>query len=346
MRNTGSGFGGFLFWNLTGFLLGIFLFAVLIFTGPVSIPFKDVAGILAGKEVGLSFWPTIIFENRLPMAILAATSGAILSVAGLMMQTVFTNPLAGPSVLGVSSGASLGVATLMLCGGSLIPSLVLNSLVSITGALAGAIVIVFVLLAFSSILRNGVMLLIVGLMITYLCSSLISLLNFFSPADEIRSYLIWGLGSFMGQRLVPSLWYCGLSCALLLFSFLMIKPLNALLPGERYAESVGYNIQKTRSLILMVAGVLVALSTAFCGPIAFIGLIVPHLCRLLLRTSNHMFLIPSCIIFGATLTLLCAYFTVLPASEFGILPINVITPIIGVPVILYILVFRKRIAYL
>lgn len=328
-------------------LLIIISFIVILYLGAVNLPLREVFYSLLGKEVDSPYASVIVLQARLPMAIAAFCCGATLSVAGLMMQTIFNNPLAGPSVLGISSGASLGVALFMLASGGIGFSLsgFWSPFLSIIVALGGSILTIIILLFFSSILKSGLTLLIVGIMISYLCSSGISLLNYFSPADEIRNFIIWGLGSFSSLRLNSSLWLLIASIIALSPVFLFIKPLNAMLLGERHLESLGFNGKAIRNQIFFVTGLLVGIPTAFCGPIGFIGLIVPHLCRIIMRTSNHLLLIPACIIFGALTGLICAIIGILPSPHFGIIPINIITPIIGVPVILYLLINRKKLPY-
>lgn len=338
--------GRYAFWAGTGFCL-VVLFFSLLFVGAVDIPASQVWDIICGNEAAKPYWTTIILQTRLPMAIAALSAGMTLSVAGLMMQTAFANPLAGPSVLGVSSGASLGVALLMLGTGAGFFSLdISESVLSFGGAIVGGIVTVLILIAFSSMVKNNVMLLIVGIMISYLCSSLISLLNYFSPAEGIRSYLMWGLGSYTGLQLDTSLWFLAISVVCCLWSLFTVKPLNALLAGDRYAESIGYSVKRMRGNLLLQSGFLVAVSTAFCGPVGFIGLVVPHIARMMMRTSNHLTLIPASIILGGVISLFCALLGVCPSEKFGVLPINVITPFIGVPVILYLLINRKKILYM
>ena len=327
-----------------GMLALVVAFFALLFYGPVEIPFAQVASVLWGSGAESPYVGTIVLETRLPMAIAALCCGSMLSVAGLMMQTTFHNPLAGPSVLGVSSGASLGVAILMLGAGGYLFS-AWQPFLSTAAALVGGLGAILVLYLFSGAIRSGVALLVVGIMISYLCSSCIALLNYFAPADEIRSYLVWGLGSFSGLRLRSAIWLAVMSLIILCPTIIFTKPLNAMLMGERYLESVGFSARSTRGWILLFTGLLVAVPTAFCGPIGFIGLIVPHLCRLLFRSSNHAVLIPATIIFGALLSELCALIGIIPASGFGILPVNIITPLIGVPVILYLLIRRNRIPY-
>ena len=322
----------------------VILFCLLLLTGPVKIPFGEIFKILFGHNPEVSYWSVIVLDTRLPMAIAALCCGASLSVAGLVMQTTFMNPLAGPSILGVTSGASLGVALCML-GGLSFSSPAFTGFANIFGALIGAFAVVLIILFFSSLLKNGVMLLIVGIMISYLASSFISLLNFFSPAEEIRSYLFWGLGSFSGLQLHESVWLLIFSLVVIIFSMTLIKPLNALLLGERYAVSMGYSMTRLRALIFLITGFLIAVPTAYCGPIGFIGLIVPHFARLILRSSNHVLLMPACAVLGGITAMFCALLSVLPADAYGVLPVNVITPIIGIPVIVYILVNRNRLLY-
>lgn len=329
-----------------GICLLVILFFAVILIGAVSIPATEVLGVLFGKEAATPYVEIIVVETRLPMAIGATCCGALLSVAGLMMQTTFHNPLAGPSVLGISSGASFGVALLMLGAGGM-SGLAggWQPIVQTAAALAGGLLTIIVLYLFSSVLKSSVTVLIVGLMISYLCTSGISLLNYFSSAEEIRNYMVWGLGSFSALRLSSAVWMAGMSVAAVMPAMFYVKPLNALLLGERHLESVGYSARKIRGGILIMTGLMVAIPTAFCGPIGFLGLIVPHMCRLLFGSSNHAVLLPASLVYGATVSLACALIGVLPSAEYGVLPINVITPVIGVPVILYLLVRRDRIPY-
>lgn len=329
--------------SICGLIAVLLLFFALLLTGSVDIPASDVWEVLATGTSPRPYIATIVLQTRLPMAVAAACCGATLSVAGVMMQTLFRNPLAGPSVLGISSGSSFAVAMLMLCfGGAGALNLGdFQPLCTTFFALAGGLLTIAVLNVFSSIIKSAVTLLIVGLMLSYLFSSGISLLNYFSKAEELKSYYMWGLGSFTGLRLKDAIWFAALAAVAIIPTILYIKPLNALLIGERYAESVGFSVKGIRGGILFLTGVLVAVATAFCGPIGFLGLIVPHLVRMLYRTSNHLTVLPGCILFGAVTGLLCALLGVLPAAKFGVLPVNVITPIIGVPVILY-LVIRRR----
>ena len=321
------------------------LFVVALMTGAVDIPATEVLGILMGKDTENTVWRVIVLEPRLPMAMTALLSGASLSIAGLMLQTTFQNPLAGPSILGVSSGASMGVAIVMLLGGGALASAGALQYVSvIAGAIAGAAAVILLLLGLSSSLRSSAMLLIAGIMLSYLASSVISLLNFFAPADGVKSFVVWGLGSFGGVTASELPLFCTVLAAALFSSALFIKPLNALLLGERYTANMGYSVKRLRSLLLCLSGILTAFVTAFCGPIGFIGIVVPHIARMIFKTSNHSILIPATMLCGAALTLACSVLTTIPGSS-GVLPINAITPVIGVPVIIYILIQRRSLRY-
>lgn len=326
------------------FLLGV----ANLLIGSVDIPVKDVLGILCGSESDNFAWRVIVMQTRLPMILTAMLAGAALSVSGLLMQTAFNNPLAGPSILGVSTGASLGVAVVMLAFGGYLGTMfgaTVGGYVSILiGAMIGAAIILVTLLMFSSIVKSSTMLLIVGIMVGYLASSAISFLNFFATEQGVHSYVIWGLGNFSGVTMTQLPVFAVIILLSLLWAALMVKPLNAMLLGERYAENLGVNIRKVRNQLLMVTGVLTAVVTAFCGPIGFIGLVVPHIARLFLRTSNHNYLIPATVVAGADIALLCTLISVLPTSV-GIMPINAITPVIGVPIIIYIILNRKKIKY-
>lgn len=314
------------------FLVVLMLVIINIYQGSVAIPASEVSKILLGHSATVQAWEYIILENRLPQLITAILCGSGLAVAGLMLQTIFRNPLAGPSVLGIDSGANLGVALVMLLFGG-------GSVIIILAALLGAWLMISLLLYFSRKLNNAVMLLIVGMMMSYLASSLISLLNYGAAAEGIKSYLVWGLGSFSNvttQHLLP---FTLSMCIGLLLAFLLMKPLNALLLGENYAQNLGINVKHTRTLLLLSTGLITATSTAFCGPIAFIGLAVPHLARLFFGSSNHRILLPATALTGAALALLCNYFSTLPSK--GLIPINVMTPILGVPVVIWVIMRKK-----
>lgn len=313
------------------------LFAGCLQVGQVDIPAADVWAALTGTTDNEA-WAIIVRESRLPMAITAALAGASLSVAGLLLQTTFNNPLAGPSILGISTGASLGVAVMVLGVG------VGGAVTSMIGALAGATVVLLFLLAFARIVRSSAMLLIVGIMVGYFASSGISILNFFAANEgAVQAYVVWGLGNFSSVPTDTMTVFAVPLLIVLLMSGLLVKPLDAMLLGERYARSIGVDVQRVRACMIGISGVLTAFVTAFCGPIGFIGLIVPHLARMATGTAKHSTLMPVCVWAGAATGLLCAFISVCPAS--GVLPINAITPIIGVPVIFYILIRRNKIHY-
>lgn len=324
-------------WSITALILLLFI-GCLIF-GSVNIPVKAVVDILLGGDTGKRSWEIIVIGARIPMACTALLSGAALAVAGLLMQTTFDNPLAGPSVLGVSTGSSLGVAVVMLAlGGSI--GTVGHYVSVLLGAVTGAMAVLVTLLIFSRFIRSSVMLLIVGIMVGYLASSAVSLLNFFSTQEGVHSFVIWGLGSFSGVTLERLPLFAVITIVTLLLCFLMVKPLDALLLGERYASSLGINIRATRNRLLVLSGILTAIVTAFCGPIGFIGLIVPHIARMAVNTSRHIILIPATALTGSAVALLCTLLSITPGA-WGVIPINAITPIIGVPVILYIILKKK-----
>lgn len=330
-------------------VLLMMLFFINLLVGSVHIPVDEVISIIFGDgRCEDSISQVIILQTRLPMAITALLAGAALSVSGLLLQTTFNNPLAGPSILGVSTGASLGVAVVMLTLGSYLGSVFGTTsggyFSILLGAFIGASIVLSLLLLFSSMVRNGTMLLIIGIMVGYLASSAISVLNFFATEQGVHSYVIWGLGNFSGVTMHQLPIYSVAIIIPLIWSVFMSKPLNALLLGTRYAENLGINIKRTRNQLFIITGLLTAVVTAFCGPIGFIGLVVPHVARLMLRSSNHNYLIPATILAGADMALLCTLISVLPTSV-GILPINSITPIIGVPIIIYIIFNRKKILY-
>ncbi len=330
-------------------LLLVLLFAANLFLGSARIPFRAVLGILAGEEGEKTAWTYIVWQTRFPQAVTALFAGASLAVAGLMLQTVFANPLAGPSILGIDSGASLGVALVMLlCGGTvggITVGLTFSGYVAVVvGAFAGAALILGLIIFFSTLIRSNVMLLIIGMMMGYIASSAISLLNFFATAEGVFSYTMWGMGDFSGVSAGQLPFFCGILSVGLLLALLLMKPLNALLLGERYAGNLGINVRRVRVVLLISTGLLTAVTTAFCGPIAFIGLAVPHIARLLLGTSNHNFLLPVTMLCGAVIALLCNLISVLPGSA-GVIPLNAITPVLGAPVIIYVIVNQRKIQY-
>lgn len=286
----------------------------------------------------------IILQSRLPMAITALLCGAILSLSGLILQTIFSNPLADPSILGVSSGASLGVAIVMiLLGGSFAYNTFTLSGFSlvILSATIGALLVIALMLFLSNYLRNSLMLLIVGIMTSYLISSIITLLNYHASAEGLQTFIIWGMGDFSSIGIKELGFFSVISIIMILLVFTLIKPLNALLLNEHYAKNLGVSIHSARNKMLLTSGILVAICTAMCGPISFIGLAVPHIARFIFKTSNHRVLIPATLLCGSAICLLCNILCTLSPS-LGILPINIITPFIGIPVIIYILLKRAQ----
>ena len=328
-------------------LLVVLVAACLIF-GSVDIDVASVVRIAIGQDSDNEAWNIIVRQTRIPMVITAALAGSALAIAGLLLQTTFNNPLAGPSILGVSTGAGLGVAVVMLAmGGSIGKMLgdveVGGYVATLGGAFLGAAAVMALLIVFSSIVKSNTMLLIIGMLVSYLGSSVVQLLNSIASEESIYSYVTWGFGTFSGVTTAQLPLYVALIAFGLLCSVLMVKPLNALLLGTRYAENLGVNTRHTRIALLMVTGLLTAVVTAYCGPIGFLGLVVPHISRLMLSTSNHSRLLPVTILAGADMALLCTLVSV--GGDHGVIPINAITPVIGVPIIIYIIINRRKIQY-
>ena len=327
-------------------MASIFLFFFLnLVLGSVSIPLRAVWNILWGTGNESVIWQNIIWKSRVPQALTALVAGAGLSVSGLQMQTVFRNPLAGPSVLGISSGASMGVAFVVLLSGSLggvaLSKLGFMGEIALTiAAIAGSLSIMALIVFVSQKVRGNVTLLIIGVMIGYIANAVIGVLKFFSVEEDIRAYVIWGLGSFArvsGDQM--TLFIC-IMVVLLPLSFLLVKTLNLLLLGDAYARNLGLNIKRARLLVITCSGVLVAIVTAYCGPIIFLGLAVPHLCRGMFRTSDHRILMPASLRAGASLALVCNLIARMPGFE-GALPVNSVTALVGAPVVMSVL-FNKR----
>lgn len=327
-------------------MASIFLFFFLnLVLGSVSIPLRAVWNILWGTGNESVIWQNIIWKSRVPQALTALVAGAGLSVSGLQMQTVFRNPLAGPSVLGISSGASMGVAFVVLLSGSLggvaLSKLGFMGEIALTiAAIAGSLSIMALIVFVSQKVRGNVTLLIIGVMIGYIANAVIGVLKFFSVEEDIRAYVIWGLGSFArvsGDQM--TLFIC-IMVVLLPLSFLLVKTSNLLLLGDAYARNLGLNIKRARLLVITCSGVLVAIVTAYCGPIIFLGLAVPHLCRGMFRTSDHRILMPASLLAGASLALVCNLIARMPGFE-GALPVNSVTALVGAPVVMSVL-FNKR----
>jgi len=324
-------------------LVVVVLFVLNLLAGSVHIPAVDVVSILVGDETARPSWRFIVLESRLPQALTAVLCGAALAVSGLLLQTAFRNPLAGPSIFGINSGAGLGVALVMLLfGGSLsVGSLQLSGFIAVlTAAFIGAMAVMTLIFFFSTLVRSNVMLLIVGIMIGYISNSAISLLNFFATDEGVKSYMVWGMGTFGGVSMSHMPVFAAVTLLGLMGAVVLIKPLNALLLGDRYARNLGIRIFRVRNWLLIVTGVLTAVTTAFCGPVAFIGLAVPHIVRLLVVTDNHRILMPATILVGAIVALLCNYVCFLPGKS-GVIPLNAVTPLVGAPVIIYVIVGRK-----
>ena len=319
----------------------LLLLVINLVYGSVHIPFRQVTAILAGQPCERESWRFIVVESRLPQAVTALLAGGALAVCGLLLQTAFRNPLADPSIFGINSGAGLGVALVMLASGGTITAgawSVSGFMAVMAGAFAGAMGVMALIWLFSTRVRSNILLLIIGIMVGYVASSAITVLNFFATQEGVKSYMVWGMGNFGGVSLeqLPLFVVSGLVCAMLL-----IKPLNVFLLGERYAENLGVNIVRTRNMLLVVTGVLTSVVTTFCGPVSFIGLAVPHVARLLLRTDNHLTLLPFTLLCGAAMGLLCNALSVLPGDR-GVIPLSAVTPIIGAPVIVYVILKVKH----
>ncbi len=325
-------------------LLIIVLFIANLFLGAVSIPADEVLKVLLGDTGGRESWSYIIMQSRLPQAITALLCGGSLAVSGLMLQTAFANPLAGPSILGISSGANLGVAIVMLASGGIITAggVTISGFMSVLiGGFVGSMLIMFIILSLSAFIRSNLMLLITGIMIGYIASSAISLLNYFSTEEGVHSYMIWGMGNFGGVSMQQIPLFVPVCLIGLAISVMLIKPLNALLMGNQYAENLGINIRLTRNMLLTATGLLTAVTTAFCGPISFLGLAVPHVARMILHTENHKTLLPATILSGSAAALLCNLLCTLPGEK-GIIPLNVVTPLLGAPVIIYVILKQRH----
>ncbi len=321
----------------------VFLFLINISLGSVSIPLKEVFNSLIGGNTSKETWHYIIVNYRLPKAIAAILVGMGLSISGLLMQTLFRNPLAGPYVLGLSSGASLGVAIVIL-GAALLPPFLATFLVSSYGIVLasslGSFAVLLAVLAVSHRLRDTMAILIVGLMFGSLTSAIVGTLTYFSTAEQLQKFTFWSLGN-LGNLSWSSIFILS-GCVLigLTLSLVSVKPLNSLLLGENYAKSLGLNYKKSRLIIIFATSILAGSITAFAGPIAFIGLAVPHIAKLVFQTSNHTILFWSTILFGALIMLICDSISQLPGSDIT-LPINAVTSIFGAPIVIWLLI-RKR----
>lgn len=326
-------------------VLGILLFLLNLFVGSVTIPFGDIVKVLL-KENTDNTLNVIIFDYRLPQALTAMLAGAALAVAGLLMQTLFRNPLADPSMLGISSGASLGVGLVILLTGAISGAAISSfgwwSTIGVSlAAFIGAVAVLFIMLAFSARMKNMTTLIIIGLMIAYLAGSITDILKFFSLKEDIHAFVIWGMGSFSGVG-TSKLLIFSISIIIGLFaSFFLSKNLNILLLGEMYAENLGLNIKRNSVIIILLSGYLTAIVTAYCGPIAFVGLAMPHIARFLFKSSDHRLLIPATMLIGMDLTLFCNLIARMPGFD-GNLPINAVTAFIGAPVVISVIMKSKK----
>ena len=321
-------------------LVLLLLFVGNLFYGSIDIPCREVLSVLTGGNAQRDVWRVVVLETRLPQALTALLAGASISVAGLLLQTLFRNPLAGPEVLGVNSGAGLGVALVMLLTGGMSAFGLGGYLAVLGGAFAGALFVIMIILLLATLLHNNMFLLIAGVAVSYMTSSAITLLNYFSTAEGVHSYMVWGMGSFGGVTMSQMPFFASVALMLLMVSLAMAKPLNALLLGDTYAVNLGVNVKAVRAVALCVTGLLTAVVTAFCGPVSFIGLAVPHIARLSMRSNNHRHLVPATIMLGGAVALLCNLVCQLP-GESGLLPLGAITPLIGAPVIIYVVIKNR-----
>ena len=327
------------------FLASLAFFVLNLLLGTVKIPIDAVLSILMGDGSQSEIWSNIIWSSRVPQALTATVAGAGLAVSGLQMQTVFRNPLAGPSVLGISNGASLGVAMVVLMSGSL-GGVALSRLGYLgdaamsVAAIIGSLAVMALILYVSQKVKGDVTLLIIGVMIGYLATAVIGVLKFFSAEEDVKAYVVWGLGSFARVSGDQMMLFVLLMVGLLPLSMLLSKTMNLLLLGDYSASNLGLNLKRARLLVISCSGILVAIVTAYCGPIMFIGLAVPHLCRALFQTSDHRVLMPATMLTGACLALVCNLVARMPGFE-GALPVNSVTALVGAPIIASVL-FRRH----
>lgn len=326
--------------------LALLALIVNISLGSVSIPLSDIISSLTGGEASKSSWQYIIVDYRLPKAIAAILTGSGLAIAGLMMQTLFKNPLAGPFVLGISSGASLGVA-LFILGGSLLGFATIgltDNWGAIVAASLGSFLVLSIVIILAARVRDAMALLIIGLMFGSLTAAVVSILAYFSPAEELQRYIFWSFGSLgdISWSGIGILFLCYTVGVLL--SLFTLKNLNSLLLGDAYAQTLGVHLKQSRLLIILATSILAGSLTAFTGPIAFVGLAVPHLIRQLFITTNHWVLMPACLLGGAILMLICDSIAQAPFSHYT-LPINAITSLVGAPVVIWLLVRKKKLIF-
>ena len=328
-------------------IIAVCLFALDISLGSVTIPFQEVLTSLTGGKASKETWEYIIINYRLPKAITAILVGIGLSISGMLMQTLFRNPLAGPYVLGLSSGSSLGVALVVL-GSGFLPAIYTDMLVSSYGIIIvsciGSTLVLLAILLISQRLRDTMVILIVGLMFGSFTNAFVGVLSYFSSAEQLQKYTFWSMGN-LGNLSWTSILILAIAIMVgMMLSFISIKPLDALLLGESYAKSLGVNFKKSRLMIILATSILAGSITAFAGPIAFIGLAVPHMAKLVFQTSNHKVLFWSTSLIGISIMLFCDMISQVPGSDFT-LPINAITSIIGAPVVVWLLVRKRKMMY-
>ncbi|MFK7832494.1 MAG: FecCD family ABC transporter permease [Winogradskyella sp.] len=324
----------------------LFCFILNISLGSISIPFSEVLKSLFGTSEN-STWQIIVTDLRLPKAITAIMVGSGLGISGLLMQTLFRNPLAGPFVLGITSGASLGVA-LVILGSGLFGGFFATALISkwsiVIAASLGSLLVLLAVLAVSSKVRDTMAILIIGLMFGSITAAVVSVLSYFSSAEQLQQYIFWGFGSLSNLSWDEILIFFGIYSIGILLSIFSIKGLNALLLGDNYAKSLGLSLKMSRFVIILATSLMAGTITAFAGPIAFIGLAIPHLTRQIFKTSNHKILLPAVFLFGAIVMLICDGIAQVPNSDF-ILPINAITALVGAPVVIWLLVKQRKMMF-
>lgn len=331
-----------MFRNIIWLVIIVLLFAANLWFGSVPLQWDEVLSILQGQITGNSVAEIIVLQFRLPQATTAMAVGVALSVAGLLLQTTFANPLAGPSVLGVSSGASFGVALVLLFGGATGIQLTsadwyYREFTLVAAALAGALAVLSIIVVVSSRIGNSVTVLIIGIMIGYLVNAAVGTLQFYSNSQDLQAYVLWGLGSFSKTTVVQSLLLLASVLLIAVATLFFVKPLNAMLLGESYARSSGFNTCMLNRTFIFISGLFIALGTAFTGPIAFLGLAVPHLARTAYNTSDHRILLPAVMLIGAALSLSCNLIARLPGWDSS-LPINAVTSVIGAPIVIWVIV--------
>jgi len=329
-------------------LIALLLFLIInISLGSVSIPFKDTINAILGGELSNESWKYIVWNYRIPKAFTAILVGSGLALSGLLMQTLFRNPLAGPFVLGISSGASLGAA-LLIMGASLFSGLfsfgIVNDVSLAVASSFGSFLVRLVVVVVASRIKDTMALLIIGLMFGSITAAVVSVLSYFTNAEKLQQFIYWSFGSVGNLSWQQLLLLFIIIFTGVVLSIVSIKPLNSLLLGENYARSLGVNLKKSRYIIIIATGLLAGGITAYAGPIAFIGLAVPHLTKQIFNTTDHKVLVPAVLVYGAILMLICDTIAQLPASA-NVLPINAITSIVGAPVVIWLLLRKKKMIF-